>query len=107
VHILKVLVEDGPSHVKGIGQRLLIKGPQMTHLIDGLAEREMVQRQTDPGDRRSINVTITSTGRHFLETQERNTMEGMRALLSALSVRELQELSSSLRNLRDTLLKLQ
>ena len=106
MHILKVL-QEGPSHVNTIGQRLLITGPHMTHLVDALVERGMVDRRTDPEDRRSTNLTLTDKGKQFLEEHEKSIMEGIRAVLSSLSVKELEELSTSLRALRDTLLKLQ
>jgi DNA-binding MarR family transcriptional regulator len=107
MHILKVLEEDGPSHLNAIGQKLLIKGPHMTHLVDVLVERALVARSTNPEDRRSTIVTLTGEGRRFLEEHERVLLDGIRVLLRSLTTRELEELSTSLRTLRDTLLKLQ
>jgi DNA-binding MarR family transcriptional regulator len=106
IHTLKTLLEQGPLHINTIGQQLLIKSPHMTHLVDTLVNRSMVDRQTDPEDRRSINLILTQKGRQFLEDHEKNIMEGIRAFLGSLSAKELQDLSTSLRNVRDTLLKL-
>jgi DNA-binding MarR family transcriptional regulator len=107
VHIMKTLQDEGTLHVTGIGQKLLLPGPQMTHLLDGLVEQGMVERRTDPVDRRSINIILTDKGRDFLEEHDKVIMDGIRTALSSLDAEELEDLSVSLRRLSDTLSKLE
>ena len=105
--IMKLLKEAGTLHVAEIGERLQIAKAQMTHLIDKLVDLNMVDRDTDEADRRTINVTLTDKGRKFIELHKIKIVNAVREYISCLEDEELEELSRSLRILRDTLLKLQ
>ena len=105
--IMRVLQEEGTLHPAKIGDRLLIAKAQMTHLIDKLVEKDFVNREMDSSDRRTINLTLTEKGKKVLEEQDYLVTNSVRENMSSLSDKELEALSSSLRNLRDTLFKLQ
>ncbi len=105
--IMTVLKEEGTLHVCEIGEKLQIAKAQMTHLIDRLVDLNMVERNMDTADRRTINIALTDKGRTFLEIHENNIENAVREYISCLEDEELEALSHSLRNLRDTLLKLQ
>ena len=104
--IMKTLHDKGTLHVAEIGERLQIPKPQMTHLIDRLVGMEIVERQTDAADRRIINITLTAEGEKMMEEHNRLIKGSVKEKLSCLTDEELQELSVSLRKLRDILLKL-
>jgi len=106
VHILRILRFEGTLNVTGIGQKLLIRGPQMTYLIDNLVDQGMVERVPDPNDRRVINIVLTDKGRKILESHEKTIIDSISANLSALSEDELKELSTSLRSLKEILSRL-
>ena len=105
--IMKTLEETGTLHIAEIGQRLQIPKPQMTHLIDRLVSLEIVVRHTDAADRRIINIALTDKGRTILEEHDRLIKSSVKENLSCLTDAELQELSVSLRKLRDILSKLE
>ena len=105
--IMKILDESGTLHVTEIGERLQIPRPQMTHLIDKLVALDMVERQTDAADRRTINIMLTGKGSMILEEHEKLIRGTIKKLLSPLSNQDLAELSVSLRKIRDILSKLQ
>jgi DNA-binding MarR family transcriptional regulator len=105
--IMMVLKVEGTLHVCEIGEKLQIAKAQMTHLIDKLVDLNMVARNIDTADRRTINITLTDKGKTFLEIHENNIINALREYISDLKDEELEALSHSLRNLRDTLLKLQ
>jgi DNA-binding MarR family transcriptional regulator len=105
--IMHVLKQEGRLHVAEIGGRLQVAKAQMTHLIDKLVELNLVERKTDATDRRIINVDLTVKGKKLLEEHETAMLNAVRDNMSSLSEKELATLSSSLRNLRDTLLNLQ
>jgi len=105
--IMTVLKEEGTLHVAEIGEKLQIAKAQMTHLIDKLVDLNMVERNINTADRRTINVALTDKGRTFLEIHENNIVNAVREYISCLEDDELEALSNSLRVLRDTLLKLQ
>ncbi len=105
--ILKVLKEEGTMHMAKIGEKLLIAKAQMTHLIDRLVELDFVERETDAADRRTMNISLTPKGRSFTEAQDTLILNVMQDNIAALSDRELETLSSSLRNLHNILFKMQ
>ena len=105
--IMKTLKEAGTKHIAEIGEKLLIPKPQMTHLIDRLVSLEIVERRPDTADRRITNITLTEKGRKMMEEHDRLLKSSIKENLSCLTDEELQELSVSLRNLRDILSKLQ
>ena len=105
--IMTVLKEEGTLHVAEIGEKLQIAKAQMTHLIDKLVELEMVDRNIDKNDRRTINIALNEKGSAFMKTHEKNVINAVREHISFLEEDELEALSLSLRTLRDTLLKLQ
>ena len=107
IGIMKQLDKAGTLHVAEIGERLQIARPQMTHLIDKLVDLEIVERHTDKTDRRMINIVLTDKGRATLEEHDSSIKKAMREALSGFTDKELDDLSDSLRKLRDLLSKLQ
>ena len=105
--IMMVLKEEGTLHPAEIGGKLLIAKAQMTHLLDKLVELNLVEREMDSADRRTLNIALTDKGRKFLEIHENNIITAVREYISSLEDGEIEDLSHSLRTLRDTLLKLQ
>ena len=105
--IMMVLKEEGTLHPAEIGEKLLIAKAQMTHLLDKLVDLNLVEREMDSADRRTLNITLTDKGRKFLKIHENNIVNAVREYISCLEDGEIEDLSRSLRTLRDTLLKLQ
>jgi DNA-binding MarR family transcriptional regulator len=104
---MMVLSEEGTRHVAEIGERLQIAKAQMTHLIDKLVELDLVRREMDETDRRTLNIALTEKGRGLLEEHHTCLVNTVRENMSSLSLGELEALAASLRTLRDTLFKLQ
>lgn len=104
--IMKLLDEAGTLHVAEIGERLRIARAEMTHLIDRLVYLGIVERQTDTTDRRMINIVLTNKGKTTIEEHESRIRKAIRETLSCLTDEELEDLSDSLRKLRDILSKL-
>ena len=107
IEIMRVLKEEGTLHPARIGERLLVAKAQMTHLIDKLVELGFVKREMDASDRRTLNITLTEKGSKMLEEQETLVTSAVSDNVADLTDAELEALSSSLRNLRDILFKLQ
>ncbi|MCK4863060.1 MAG: MarR family transcriptional regulator [Dehalococcoidales bacterium] len=105
--IMMVLKEEGTLHPAEIGGKLLIAKAQMTHLLDKLVGLNLVEREMDSTDRRTLNIALTDKGRKILEIHENNIINAVREYISCLEDGEIEDLSHSLRTLRDTLLKLQ
>jgi DNA-binding MarR family transcriptional regulator len=105
--IMWVLKDQGTLHPAKIGEKLLVAKAQMTHLIDKLVELDFVKRETGSDDRRTINITLTDKGRKVLEEQDNLVINAMQENMSSLTDAELEDLSDSLRKLRDILFKLE
>ena len=105
--IMELLHEAGTLHVAEIGERLRIARAQMTHLIDKLVDLGIVERQMDTTDRRITNIVLTAKGKAFLEERDSDIRNAVKEILSCLTDKELEDLSDSLRKLRDILAKLQ
>ena len=105
--IIRLLKEEGTLHVAEIGERLQIAKAQMTQLIDKLVALNIVERKINIADRRTNNISITEQGRIVLEEHINSLMNAVRESMSCLTDEELEELSDSLRKLRDILSKLQ
>jgi len=106
LEIMMVLEEDGTLHVSEIGERLQIARAQMTKLIDKLVCLNLIERQDDLLDRRSINIKLTDQGKLLLKEQKSMITRAANEIISSLSHEDLERLSVSIRNLRDILLKL-
>jgi len=105
--ILRLLEREGKLHVAEIGEKLYVARAQMTHLIDKLADLNMIERKTDVADRRTINVTLTGEGRAFLEEHKNRLVHTAMETMSRLTDEEIQDLANTLKKLRDMLSKLQ
>jgi DNA-binding MarR family transcriptional regulator len=105
--ILRLLEKEGKLHVAEIGEKLHIAKAQMTHLIDKLADLNMVERKTDIDDRRTINITLTGQGRAFLDEHKNRLVHTAVDTMSRLTDEELEDLANTLKKLRDMLAKLQ
>jgi DNA-binding MarR family transcriptional regulator len=58
-------LEDEAQTVRGLAAKLNISKPAITRALDRLAEFDLVRRNTDPLDRRSVLVQRTATGMAF------------------------------------------
>jgi len=68
--VLGVLVERAPSVVAGLLDESGYKPSTLTSILDRLAARGWVSRETHPDDRRSFVVTLTPAGRRAARTLE-------------------------------------
>jgi DNA-binding MarR family transcriptional regulator len=99
------LDKEGTMHIAEIGDRLQIARAQMTQLIDKLVDLKMVKRQIDENDRRTINILLTRKGHIYIKKQTNSLNNVTREILASLDADELEQISVSLRRLRDTLIK--
>ena len=105
--IIRLLMEEGTMHSAEIGHRLEIARAQMTKLIDGLVELDIVERVGDESDRRATNIALTPQGINLLEEHKQIIENAVSEAMSSLTDEELEDLFGSLRKLRDILIKLE
>lgn len=64
--ILDVLYHKGPLLLGELQRRVLVSSGGITYLVDGLAERGLVERQDCPTDRRARYAALTPQGERLM-----------------------------------------
>jgi len=77
--------EDGAALTTGLARHLQVAVPTMTRMLDGLAERGLIDRQPDPTSRRQIRIVLTEGGRVLLARYEAIIAARLRRLLGRLN----------------------
>ncbi len=76
---------------------------QVTRLVQLLVDRDLLQREPDPHDRRQQRLTPTAQGAALQRVLHRHRQRLGQAMVKGLAADELEHLSSLLRRLRDNL----
>ncbi|ORM33874.1 MarR family winged helix-turn-helix transcriptional regulator [Williamsia sp. 1135] len=61
-------LDDGPRSVKALAAAATLDAPATTVAVNDLAERGLVDRKVDPGNRRTKIVSLTEAGRELLDS---------------------------------------
>jgi DNA-binding MarR family transcriptional regulator len=62
-NVLRIIHSEGPVAPAEIARRLMVTAPVITRLASGLVEAGLVERGSDPNDRRSVRLTLTAAGK--------------------------------------------
>lgn len=93
-------LSSGNQTVSALARNSVVTKSQMTHLIDHLVKRRIVERHPDETDRRVINLALTEHGRELLGQMKLNVKESIRARLADLTPEELSAMAGALDTLR-------
>lgn len=74
--------------------------PSASKLVDGLVERGLITRETPPGDRRRVTLTLTDPGRYTLEAARTSAVAHLSGMLGVLSGAELDTIAQAMQALR-------
>ena len=85
---------------------LMMKKPQLTHLVETLVILGLVKRLPDETDRRVIHLTLTNNGRVKFKVLRQNLKETIKKRLASLTPEELIQMSTALETLRNTISKI-
>ena len=83
--------EEAPPSMKVMSERLYCNAPNLSFVTNQLVERGLVERATDPHDRRSRVVVLTPEGRRVRTEVIAGTLE--RTPFAGLDADELRELA--------------
>jgi DNA-binding MarR family transcriptional regulator len=100
--ILATLRRSGPPYRLTPGALVrssMVTSGAVTARLDRLAAKELVTRETDPGNRRSVLVTLTARGRRLVDRVVEAHVANEEALLAPLSRRDRDQLAGLLRRL--------
>jgi DNA-binding MarR family transcriptional regulator len=96
--VLRILRGAQPSRLacSDIADRMVARDPDVTRLVDRLADRDLVDRVRDQKDRRVVHVGITRTGLSLLKDLDPAVERFPRAMLARLGTKRLDQLGSLL-----------
>ena len=67
LHVLFVLLNDGPTTMSHLADVLDASLPNVTGIVDRMVEHGLVERSRHEDDRRVVTVGATAVGRHTVE----------------------------------------
>ncbi|MEP7378458.1 MAG: MarR family transcriptional regulator [Chloroflexota bacterium] len=85
LHVLFMLMSDGPSTMSHLAESLDVSLPNVTGLIDRMVEHGLVDRGRESDDRRVVTVSTTAAGRAQVEEIDLVRRRALAELLSRLN----------------------
>ena len=83
-NVLRMIDTLGPQGQAEVARRLMVTAPVVTRLASTLADAGLVERQTDPNDRRAVMLALTATGRRRARAMRRDLLEAAHELLEPI-----------------------
>jgi DNA-binding MarR family transcriptional regulator len=93
---MSTLSRSGPLRLTALAAIEGVAQPSMTSLVTGLERTGLVERRTDPADRRVVLVALTDAGRDHLRTRRQAGAEWFTALVDQLSDEDTAALTAAL-----------
>jgi DNA-binding MarR family transcriptional regulator len=93
IFVLRALSKYGKMSMSEIGCHLSVHKPHVTILIDRLIDEELVERLSDPSDRRVVFIQITEKGLEAFNIIRIQVSEDLRLKLQVLDADQLNILS--------------
>lgn len=104
--VLGSLKRNGTQSMSDIGKCLSMPKPHVTVIVDRLIEEGLVERQSDPGDRRIVNILLTEKGFEVFENIKQEISENLKIKLSKLSDEEQVILAEASQKVRKILISI-
>jgi DNA-binding MarR family transcriptional regulator len=102
-NVLRILRGAGPTGLcrNELGDRLVTPVPDVTRLLDRMAEQKLIARQRSDEDRRLVRTYLTPRGLELVNQLDGDIRAAHRARLADFSREELKRLVDALAELRD------
>jgi long-chain acyl-CoA synthetase len=85
--VLGILAE-GSSAASGLADRLAVRRPSITALVDGLVARGLVVRRQEDSDRRRVELRLTKEGEQTLDAADRAVDEYLVSIAGYLPAKD-------------------
>ncbi len=99
--LLVLLAMDGPKKVATLSKLLDVYSSTVTRLCDRLSARGLIERATEPGDRREVVVSLTRRGRSLVDRVTRRRHDRISAIIDAIPPTRRRELVLALQTFSD------
>jgi DNA-binding MarR family transcriptional regulator len=104
--VMGYLKHYGTLSMSDIGKCLSMPKPHITVIVDKLIEEGYVERQSDPADRRIVNILLSEKGVADFELIKQTVSENLKSKLVLLSGDELEILSSATQQVKEILISI-
>jgi len=104
--VLGSLKRNGTQSMSDIGKCLSMPKPHITVIVDKLIEEGYVERQSDPKDRRVVNILLTEKGLKDFEEIKLAISENLKVKLSTLNDEEQETLAIASQHVREILISI-
>ena len=81
---LLLFLSEGNAAASAVAGRLAVSRPSVTALADGLERRGLLQRKSDPADRRKVAHELTEAGREALDAADAAVAERITSIAAHL-----------------------
>ncbi|HUY65683.1 MAG TPA: MarR family transcriptional regulator [Acidimicrobiales bacterium] len=78
------LLDESSAVSSDLAERLSVRPPSVTAVVDGLVARGLVERRDVVADRRQVDHVLTATGRRALDTADAAVTARLREIASCL-----------------------
>lgn len=85
---------DSPLRMSELNRHVLLSQPALSRMVDRLADRGLVDRCADPGDRRGVRLSLTPEGRRIQREIGRPHARSVTRALNVLTPEELEQLAA-------------
>jgi DNA-binding MarR family transcriptional regulator len=75
IRIMMILKKEKTISMTCLGKFLMISKPNTTTLVDNLVEIDLVERISDPKDRRTVQIQLTTKGNEFIDSYKKRIRE--------------------------------
>ena len=88
---LLLFLSEGNAAASAVAGRLAVSRPSVTALADGLEKRGLLQRKSDPADRRKVAHELTQAGREALAAADTAVAERISGIAAHLDEHQTHE----------------
>lgn len=93
----------GPLRLSELAERMGITAPTASRAVDGLVDLGLLERHTDPADRRAVRIDVTKSGRIDVEGRKARAAAALAPAVGALSAQDRARLAALLTRLAEAL----
>lgn len=90
------LLASGPERISDIAQAQGMARPNASNMVERLVRKGLVERVSDPNDRRVALANLTAKGRDAVEAANRGNYVAIENVAAFLSMDELEQVASAL-----------
>ena len=99
--VLSYLPAEREPNMSEIGRALSIDVSTLTRLVDKLVDKSLVERRSDPHDRRMVKVRLAERGKEIILRVEKEKKRRIVSILRRLSNEEIESLLKIMRIIHD------